>query len=333
MKDSRSSKSPSIHIAGNLCGASFSDTARAPGGAHSSSLTLSRPPRITDSTPPTAPAPITKPLVHNETELELPQRGTPATFPILKSPILNIPLSSSPPSQLGSASDSRSATGKPIPTPKNPSPLSSGFQIPLPSTTPESWSSASPPNDHLDWSLHPPMLIPEASTSSGPELVLLLQPIHATSSPKPGDAGEHRRFGSTSTGSVYSPNRSMSSSSSGGLLDAAVRDTQPLVRRTADGTVEAGTLEGLVDRLIKDTYDHAKDNEVKRVFLATYRLFTTGVDLFRCLKRRFEETGDLGTSISSGSIRYSCVYHTQPSLSFLMRRPKHSPVTANMAPC
>ncbi|KAI0003232.1 hypothetical protein BJV74DRAFT_881694 [Russula compacta] len=300
---SRSTRSPSsIHIAGNQHGASFSDTVRAPGGAHPSSLTLSRPPRITDSTPPTAPLPIPKPLAHNEPELELPQRGTPATFPMRKSPILNIPLSSSPPSQLGLASESRSATGKPIPMPKNPSPLSSSFQIPLPSTTPESCSSVSPPNDHLDWSLHPPMLIQEASTSSRHESSLLLQPVHATSSPKPGSAEEHRRFGSTSTGSVHSANRSMSSSSSGGLLDAAVRDTQPLVRRTADGTVEAGTLEGLVDRLIKDTHDHAKDNEVKRVFLGTYRLFTTGEDLFRCLKRRL---GDIGTSISSGSIRYS----------------------------
>ena len=92
------------------------------------------------------------------------------------------------------------------------------------------------------------------------------------------------------------------SSGSGGLLEAAVQDTEPLLRRAPDGTVEAGTLEGLVDRLIKDTYDRAKDNEFRRVFLATYPLFTTGEDLFGSLKRRFEEVGD---SILSGSSRYS----------------------------
>jgi son of sevenless len=93
--------------------------------------------------------------------------------------------------------------------------------------------------------------------------------------------------------------------SPGMLLDAAVRDAEPLLRRTADGTVEAGTLEGLVDRVIKDTHNHAKDDEVKRVFLFTYRLFTTGEELFRRLKRRFDETGDVWASVPSASIRYS----------------------------
>jgi hypothetical protein len=87
------------------------------------------------------------------------------------------------------------------------------------------------------------------------------------------------------------------------LLEVAVRDTEPLLRRTADGTVEAGTLEGLIGRLIKDTHDRAKDNEFRRVFLATYPLFTTGEDLFRSLIRRFEEVGDM--QASTGSSRYS----------------------------
>jgi hypothetical protein len=56
--------------------------------------------------------------------------------------------------------------------------------------------------------------------------------------------------------------------------------------------------------VIKDTHDHAKDNEVRRVFLATYHLFTTSEDLFEKLKRRFEETGDVQTSIPSASVRY-----------------------------
>jgi hypothetical protein len=89
------------------------------------------------------------------------------------------------------------------------------------------------------------------------------------------------------------------------LLEAALRDAEPLLRRTADGTVEAGTLEGLVERVIKDTHDHVKDNEVRRVFLATYHLFTTSEDLFKKLKRRFEEMGDVQTSIPSASVRYS----------------------------
>jgi hypothetical protein len=99
----------------------------------------------------------------------------------------------------------------------------------------------------------------------------------------------------------------MSTSGSGGLLEAAVQDTEPLLRRTADGTVEAGTLVGLIDRLIKDTHDRAKDDEFRRVFLTTYPLFTTGEDLFRSLKRRFEEMGDVQYFIPSGSTgsRYS----------------------------
>ena len=89
------------------------------------------------------------------------------------------------------------------------------------------------------------------------------------------------------------------------MLDAAVQDPDSILRRTAEGTVEAGTLEGLVDRLIKDTHDRAKDNEFRRVFLASYRVFTTSEDLFKILKRRFEEMGDLQTSIHSAPIRYS----------------------------
>jgi RasGEF N-terminal motif len=97
----------------------------------------------------------------------------------------------------------------------------------------------------------------------------------------------------------------MSTSGSGGLLEAAAQDTEPMLRRTADGTVEAGTLVGLIDRLIRDTHDRAKDDEFRRVFLATYPLFTTGEDLFRSLKIRFEEMGDVQSFIPSGSSRYS----------------------------
>ena len=115
----------------------------------------------------------------------------------------------------------------------------------------------------------------------------------------------HRRIGSTSTGSNQSIDKSTSTSGSGGLLEAAVQDTDPLLRRTADGTVEAGTLVGLTDRLIKDTHNRAKDDDFRKVFLATYPLFTTGEDLFRSLKIRFEEMGDVQSIIPSGCSRYS----------------------------
>ena len=115
------------------------------------------------------------------------------------------------------------------------------------------------------------------------------------------DATRRPNVGSTSTGSGHSSDRDATS-----LLDAAARDPQPLLRRAADGTVEAGTLEGLVDRLVTETHDRAKDNEVQRVFLTTYRLFTTGGDLLGILKRRFDELGDLlRFSHTRGSLRYS----------------------------
>ena len=258
---------------------------------------MSRPPGNTGLTPPTAPVPIPKP-VRDEVELEHAERGMPASFPIRKAPILNIPLSSSPPSQAGLGAVPRSAPGK-------PSPLSFRSQAPLPSTSPESRTSASISIDHSDWSSKPPVLLPELSAASHPELSLLLQPVQISSSPKLPSVDHDRRTGSTSTGSAHSLDKSPSIGSHGALLDAAVRDAEPLLRRTADGTVEAGTLEGLVERVIKDTHDHAKDNEIRRVFLATYHLFTTSEDLFKKLKGRFEEMGDVQTSIPSASVRYS----------------------------
>ncbi len=78
-----------------------------------------------------------------------------------------------------------------------------------------------------------------------------------------------------------------------------------MLRRAVNGAVEAGTLEGLVDRLISETHDRARDDDVQRIFLATYRLFTTDEDLFRILQRRFDEMGDvLRFSHARGSIRY-----------------------------
>ena len=61
-----------------------------------------------------------------------------------------------------------------------------------------------------------------------------------------------------------------------------------------------------MDRLVTETHDRAKDNEIQRVFMTTYRLFTTAEDLFGILKRRFDEMGDvLRFSNTRVSIRYS----------------------------
>jgi hypothetical protein len=303
-KVSRSSKSLSSNTPpGNMRkhSTSSSNAAGVSGGALPSALTLSRPLRSSGLTPPPPTAPVSLPQTsaRDEAELELTQRGprgTPASLPLRKAPISNIPLSSSPP--LGLTSSPRLApAGKSITIPQNRSPLSSSSQIPPPSTTLEPRTSVSLPNDHPDWSLKPPLLLSELSIPSQAELSLLLQPVVVTPSSKPGGVDEHRRTGSTSTGSIQS--------SSGGLLEAAAQDTEPLLRRTPDGTVEAGTLEGLVDRLVKDTHDRGKDDEFRRVFLAMYPLFTTGEDLFRLLKRRIEEVGDVQTDILSGSSRYS----------------------------
>ncbi|KAI0282529.1 hypothetical protein BGY98DRAFT_88392 [Russula aff. rugulosa BPL654] len=304
MRSSSRSSRPSISNtqSGSLHRPS-SIVAGVPGGAHPSGLSLSRPSGSTGLTPPKGPVPMPNPFARDEPELGQTQRGTPASFPMRRAPILNIPLSSSPPSVL--TSGPRSAPGKSIPYPQNPSPLSSSFLTPLPSTTPESRTSASPPSDHSDWSLKPPMLLPDPSSSSNAELSLLMQPIIVTPSSRSGSIDGHRRIGSTSTGSIQSVDKSMSTSGSGGLLEAAAQDTEPMLRRTVDGTVEAGTLVGLIDRLIRDTHDRAKDDEFRRVFLATYPLFTTGEDLFRSLKIRFEEMGDVQSFIPSGSSRYS----------------------------
>ena len=300
-KASRSSKlSISNTLPGSLHRSSSSSTAGVPGGARLSGLTLSRPPVSTGLTPPEVPVSMPEPLARDEPELEQTKGGAPASFPMRKYPILHIPLTFPPPS--GLKSGSRSVPGK---YPQYRSPLSSSFPTPLPCTTPESRTSVSPPSDHFDWSLKPPLFLPDPSTSPNADLSLLLQPITITPSSRSGSIDRHKRTGSTSTGSIQCIDKSIPTSSYGGLLEAVVQDTEPLLRRTADGTVEAGTLVGLIDHLIKDTHDRAKDDEFRRVFLATYPLFTTGEDLFRSLKRRFEEMGDVQSFISSGSGRYS----------------------------
>lgn len=271
-----------------------------PGDTRPSLLSVSRPTYRTGLTPPTVSLPLPIPQTRGEAlPSEQSQRGpSPVPSSLQRSLIFtDMPLSSSPPSHVQT---------RPIPSPSNPSPLVSSSsqtaQLHL-STTPESLGSlptSSPQPDGSESSL-PPLILRASSSSSNEASLLLLEQVHITSPPTPDDASRHPRVGSTSTGSGHT-NRDRSTS----LLDAAARDPEPLLRRAANGTVEAGTLEGLVDRLVKETHDSAKDKDVRRVFITTYRLFATGEDVFGILKRHFDEMGDpLRFSYARGSIRYS----------------------------
>ncbi|THH08540.1 hypothetical protein EW145_g2641 [Phellinidium pouzarii] len=59
------------------------------------------------------------------------------------------------------------------------------------------------------------------------------------------------------------------------------------VRYNKDGTVKAGSLCGLVDRLLKDSAGYARDQEFREIFLTTHRLFAPTRDVLRLLIRRF----------------------------------------------
>jgi son of sevenless-like protein len=270
-----------------------------PSGARLSLLSISRPAYRTGLTPPPAPLPLPIPITQTSGEGLSSERSQRRSSPSLTvSHILkDVPLSSSPPSH---------APTRPIPSPSNRSPLSSSLQtrqLHL-STTPESLRSLPPSSPQPDWSERslPPLFLQSSPSSSSNEAPLLLEQLHITSMSNPDDAARRPNVGSISTGSGHSSDRDPATS----LLHAAARDPQPLLRRAADGTVEAGTLEGLVDRLITETHDRAKDNEVQKVFIATYRLFTTGEDLFGILRRRFDEMDDpLRFSPTRGSLRYS----------------------------
>ncbi|KAI0050015.1 ras GEF, partial [Auriscalpium vulgare] len=86
----------------------------------------------------------------------------------------------------------------------------------------------------------------------------------------------------------------------------ALRDPEPLLKRAADGTVEAGTLHGLAKRLTMNTTEQTKDVDFRFVFLTTYRFFTTSEDLFAVLRRRFEEASEglTITAVPGSGVRY-----------------------------
>ncbi|KAI0262880.1 hypothetical protein BC834DRAFT_939214, partial [Gloeopeniophorella convolvens] len=305
-RQSRSSpipiKLPHVH------GHSISSVGSAtPSGSGSSYLTALRP----TLSPPTAPLPLPSSSTRDENFwYDAPQSGAgPSTslIPHKRSPILkDAPLSSSPPSGGLTPSGSRPTPTRPLPSPPNPSPLSSSLQIPPLSTTPESHASTSASSDQQEWALQPLSPLRRSHSTSDSQFTnpLILEPVYSPVEPHEPSIS---RSGSISAHSVDSNEQPRTASRSvDGLLAAAVRDTEPVLRRAADGTVEAGTLEGLVDRLIRETHDRVKDGEFQKVFLTTYRIFTNGDDLFRILDRRFQETGGtLFSAFGQGSIRYS----------------------------
>jgi hypothetical protein len=275
-------------------------------------------------TPPSTSLPLPSPPIPDGDSVSF-RRPRPHPLPLLRAEILRgMPLSYSPPSQPGELSpDPRSIPSTSISSSSVSSPLFHGSQSSNQTTPLESLKSPSLiSDDHLDGPSNPlsPLLL---RVPSNPNSSLLLEPIDLT-------ASLHRAKLSASS-SIYSAETLLSGNTPRSLLDTAVRDPERVLRRSADGTVEAGTLEGLVDRLLKETHDRARDDEVKRVFLATYRLFTTDQNLFKILKRRFEESG-ANTLSPLGSIRYSCVLRTPSDVDFTNALAKNFTVSANFAP-
>ena len=186
------------------------------------------------------------------------------------------------------------------------------------SATPESLPCATPPSDPLDSlsKFHSPLVL------QSPPLTNISSILDRIERPPPhilGKAAQPTRTASTSSGSISTTTNLQTVNSPSTLLDSVVRNTEYILLRSTDGTVEAGTLEGLVDRLLKETHDRAKDDEFEAVFLATYRLFTTDENLFEILKRHFEDIGvsdPKNLSAFRGSIRHRCVFHAHCDVGF-----------------
>ncbi|KZV65841.1 ras GEF [Peniophora sp. CONT] len=75
-------------------------------------------------------------------------------------------------------------------------------------------------------------------------------------------------------------------------LAAALADPEPIVRASVDGRVEAGTFEGLVQRLFTDTGQTSEDVAYRFIFLACYRIFTSSSHLFQRLRAYYEDVDD-----------------------------------------
>lgn len=76
------------------------------------------------------------------------------------------------------------------------------------------------------------------------------------------------------------------------LLQRALEDPEPIYIER-DGFVEAGTLWGLVERLLKESTEFSGDLEFRAMFLACYRAFTTSENVFDVLERKFESEDQL----------------------------------------
>ncbi|KAI9457793.1 hypothetical protein BJY52DRAFT_1223704 [Lactarius psammicola] len=229
-----------------------------PNGPTPSLLSTLRPAHSTGLTPPSAPLPLPITPTRGDGQLS-DQRGS--GFPSLyKSPIFkDMPLSSSPPSA--------NVPTKPVPSPPNPSPLSSSLQttqIRL-STTPESLGSLSPSGIQPDW----------RPFSWSKCTLLPRRALAALAGPQ--EPGPHLR----------DPGHNSDRDPATSLLDAAARDPKPVLSPSARWcrrSWDIGGISGIV---------WSQRHMIMRKTMSTRGLFTTGEDLFRILKRRFDEMGDV----------------------------------------
>lgn len=119
------------------------------------------------------------------------------------------------------------------------------------------------------------------------------------SNPRPGSiAGvyAHRPGASlTSLASLDERAPRASTSTASGLshsLATALADPEPIVRTNSDGRVEAGTFEGLVQRLFTDSGQTSEDVAYRFIFLACYRIFASSSQLFQRLRAHYEDVDD-----------------------------------------
>jgi len=88
----------------------------------------------------------------------------------------------------------------------------------------------------------------------------------------------------------------------------ATNDNSPYVRRSDDGSIEAGTLEGLVEMLTTDS-DVRKDEEYRDIFLISHTAFTSSEAVFTSLVRRYHEV-DANTGVHAeyrARVRYNII--------------------------
>lgn len=149
-------------------------------------------------------------------------------------------------------------------------------------------SSSRPATADAHFMTSPPPLSPSSfksppsSLGSGPS-----RPSTSRSDSLSDDTSSNRRgIDSLSSPSIRSSEDYSSPTEIAAALDRALRDPKPICFEK-DGFVEAGTLKGLVYRLLTPE-DSSGDLEFKGTFLACYRAFTTSEDVFNALESKFE---------------------------------------------